>query len=199
MPKLIDMTGIRFGSWVVLDNTRYGGRKVKCQCDCGNEGYVFVTNLNRGLSTSCGCVMSRAFANTKIYSVWSSMKSRCHNPNHHAYQHYGGRGITVCDDWNDVDSFGQWALANGYEEGLSLDRIDNSGNYEPSNCRWATDKEQHRNQRNNRVLDHNGESKPVSVWAEELGINNRTLLSRLRKGWSVQNTLETKVRGYSHV
>jgi hypothetical protein len=182
-----------------MDDTRHGGRKVKCQCDCGNIGYVFVTNLTRGLSTSCGCEKLQAFVGTKIYTVWSSMKSRCNNPKHHAFMHYGGRGITVCDDWNDVYSFCQWAFANGYEEGLSLDRIDNNGNYEPSNCRWATHKEQHRNQRNNRLLEYNGESKPVSVWAEELGINNRTILSRLRKGWSVQNTLETKVREKAHV
>ena len=108
------------------------------------------------------------------------------------YKHYGARGIVVCDEWkNNFEPFYDWAMTNGYEENLTIDRIDTNGNYEPSNCRWATMKEQSNNRRNNRTLTYNGQCKNVTQWAEEKGINPRTLSTRLGRGWSIERALET--------
>ena len=109
------------------------------------------------------------------------------------YKNYGGRGITVCPEWKEsFESFRDWALANGYQDNLTLDRIEVNGNYEPSNCRWATVKQQANNTRSSRYLEFNGEVKTVKEWADELGLNYRTLYSRITtKGWSIEKALTT--------
>jgi len=118
------------------------------------------------------------------------MIQRCENPNTHNYKDYGGRGITVCDEWHNPVVFIDWALANGWEEGLTLDRIDNDGNYEPSNCRWATRKEQQRNRRNNHLITFDGKTQTVVQWAEEVNISPQTLYSRISKyHWPIERAL----------
>ena len=121
------------------------------------------------------------------------MKTRCTNPNHEAYHNYGGRGISICDEWmNDFQAFYDWAMANGYSDDLSIDRIDNDGNYCPENCRWATDKEQCNNQRSNHLITYNGKTQTIKQWAADLGIKRVTLQARLtRYHWDVEKALTT--------
>ena len=142
---------------------------------------------------------------TKLYSVWQSMKARCDNPKHFDYRHYGARGIAVCKAWRNPESFFEWAFENGYEEGLTLDRIDNDKGYSPDNCRWTTRKEQTRNRRNSRIITFNGETHCLAEWAEVTGLNIGALKGRLRAGWKPELMLTVPVsrnnsrRGYKHM
>lgn len=117
----------------------------------------------------------------KLYMVWITMKNRCENPNRAKYKDYGARGIKVCDEWHNAEAFCKWALENGYKEGLQIDRIDNNGNYEPSNCRWVTPKENSRNRRNSVSLTVNNETKCVAEWCEVVDISPYTIYSWIRE------------------
>lgn len=119
----------------------------------------------------------------KLYEVWLTMKNRCENPNRPKYKDYGARGIVVCEEWHNAENFCKWALENGYEEGLQIDRIDNEGNYEPSNCRWVTPKDNSRNRRNTVYLTINGETKCVAEWCEELDVSQYTVYWWIREKW----------------
>lgn len=166
MSKIKDLTNQKFGRLTVIKY--YGSNKNSralwlCKCDCGNEKVVIGNSLLCKLTFSCGCYNKEAASKrrikhsmsySKLYKVWQGMKTRCYNPKFMYYCNYGGRGITICDEWlNDFKAFYDWAINNGYKEGLTIDRINNDGNYEPSNCRWITRAEQNRNQRktNNRT------------------------------------------------
>jgi hypothetical protein len=156
---LIDLVGQRFGRLVVAE--RAGSRHWKpdwrCICDCGGTTIVTGYNLRAGVTTSCGCrqrsvlpdsCMKHGGTGTRMYRVWKNMRGRCLNANNPRYKDYGGRGITICDEWiRSFDAFREWALSNGYSESLTIDRINNDGNYEPGNCRFATYKQQAQNQR----------------------------------------------------
>jgi len=167
--RFVDLSGQRFGRLTVLERTenkQYRCGQVQaqflCRCDCGNEITVLGGNLKSGHTQSCGCHRAKKTAErslkhgmslSSIYGVWNTMRQRCLNPNNHKFSEYGGRGITVCDEWqNSFEAFRDWAMANGYEDHLSIDRINNDGNYCPENCRWATAKEQANNRRKRRLL-----------------------------------------------
>lgn len=134
---------------------------------------------------------------TRIYKIWETMKNRCYCTGQTSYKHYGGRGITVCDKWrHNFQEFYNWAMSNGYSEELTLDRINNDGNYEPDNCRWVTMKEQCRNKSSNRLLSYKGKTQCLSDWAAEIGIDRRTIAKRIDKlGWTIEKALSTPVNG----
>lgn len=179
----------------------------KCRCECGNIKIAQKNSLINGATKSCGCLVGRKvklkdniphnLRNTRIHRIWYVMKYRCDNKNYTSYKDYGGRGIKVCNEWknfkNGFINFHDWAMENGYKEDLSIDRINVNGNYEPSNCRWATDKQQGRNKRSRRDITYKGETKCVSEWAEITGINYSVVLRRLQYGWSVEKALTTPV------
>lgn len=125
----------------------------------------------------------------KLYAVWHSMRNRCRLPTHGNYSYYGGRGITVCDEWDDYATFREWSVSNGYGKGLSLDRIDGNGNYEPANCRWATKTEQQRNTRRKRLVTINGVTKPLWEWIGIKGLEYQVIHGRLQNGWTDEQAL----------
>lgn len=131
---------------------------------------------------------------TRLHKIWESMHSRCENPNHKHYANYGGRGIRVCDKWNEYVPFRDWAIKAGYNDNLTLDRIEVNGNYEPSNCRWATIREQQNNKRSNRLVQFNGVSHTISEWSGIVGIKKTTIKERLNAGWTIEKVLTEPVR-----
>jgi len=195
MGKGIDLTGQKFGRLTILEDKgtieigRHG-RKAGvwlCKCQCGKEVVVLRASLTTGKTKSCGCLQQETrlttniihgFTKTATYGTWSHMKDRCLNPKDKDFKHYGERGIKICKRW---DKFENFLKDMGKKpEGLTLDRIDNNGNYEPSNCRWATQKTQTRNSRRNRTIRYNGETHCLIEWAEILGIGRATLAYRLK-------------------
>lgn len=135
-------------------------------------------------------------ANTRLYRIWDAMKTRCTNPNSRNYANYGARGISICPEWmKDFKAFYDWAIENGYADDLSIDRIDNNGNYEPSNCRWASKKEQSNNSRRNVFLTYKGKTQTLAQWCDELGFDNHwTICKRIKSGWSIEKALSTPIR-----
>lgn len=131
----------------------------------------------------------------RLYSIWRNMKSRCYNPNTPKFNYHGGKGVRVCDEWQDYIGFHKWAIANGYSEDLTIDRINGSGNYEPENCRWATYKEQSYNSSANRIITYKGMSKPLGLWAEKLNMKYSTLKARIIDyGWPIEKAFTIPVR-----
>lgn len=197
--NLKDISGIKFGrlTAVCIHHLGKQGCYWKCKCDCGNEAVVRSSSLLSGDTKSCGCLRSEilihkthGMTNTRLYRIWSGMKDRCMNPNSKYKKRYHDRGITICQEWlDDFMNFYNWAMANGYSDALTLDRIDNNKNYSPDNCRWATYKEQANNKDNNVFLLFNDEMKTISEWGEELGIKDGTIRARLNRGWSVEDAL----------
>lgn len=131
---------------------------------------------------------------SRLYNIWGRMKARCNNPNNDNYHNYGGRGISVCDEWNDYIPFKKWALENGYNDNLTIERIDVNGNYCPENCKWATIKEQSNNKRDNVIFAYNGRNLTLTQWSEVTGIDKSTLWERLNIcKWSVEKALTVPV------
>lgn len=167
-----------------------------CKCDCGNlTEPISGNNLKKGHVKSCGCLYRKhGMTGTRLYSIWKGIKTRCYNKNHIHYENYGGRGITVCNDWkDDFRAFADWAIANGYSSELTIDRIDPNGNYEPSNCKWSAVKEQQNNKRNNILITYNGKCQTLSKWSEELGIDYHKLLMRIKRGWDIERAFTKKM------
>lgn len=204
MSRLIDLTGERFGRLVVeaRDGSSPGSGNAEwlCLCDCGRRTRVNSKRLRRGETTSCGCYATELLVarsrthgmrTSPTYQSWLSMRQRCTNPRAAGFDRYGGRGIRVCERWRSFESF----LEDMGErpDGTSLDRLDNNGNYEPGNCRWATSLEQVRNQDNTRRLTHNGVTLTLQEWAERIGIGYGALYDRLRYGWSTEAALTTPI------
>jgi hypothetical protein len=163
MTALIDITGQTFGRLTAIERAGSRGNHAlwRCRCSCGQEAIVIGKLLRIGHTKSCGCWRSDNWfiqkqthgdSRTRLYRIWSGMRNRCANPNNQAFDHYGGRGIRVCAEWQQFEPFRDWALANGYTDDLTIDRIENDGHYEPNNCRWATYAQQGRNQPQNRAV-----------------------------------------------
>lgn len=167
-----------------------------CKCDCGNIVEVRKDSLFNGRIKSCGCftkdrMTKHKKCNTRLYHIRNGMINRCENLNSKDYKNYGARGISVCPEWrNSFESFYRWALENGYADNLTIDRIDNNGNYEPSNCRWVDIKTQSRNTRNNHLYTYKGETKTVSEWSEITGIRHDTLLYRIKHNFTEEKIFQ---------
>lgn len=207
MPEIKDLTGQKFGRLTVegfshLDKHHKG--HWLCRCECGAAVDVETHQLKCGKTKSCGCwkndvnskrLKTHGCEPKRLYRVWVSMKKRCTNPKEPEYKNYGGRGITVCDEWRcSFESFRFWALVNGYEEGLSIDRIDNNGNYCPDNCRWTDRKTQNSNKRNNHRITFNGKTQTVTEWAEELKTSHEVICRRAARNWPLDKPLPRKGR-----
>ena len=134
-------------------------------------------------------IEGKTFYNLQWYSSYKSMMERCYREKANNYQYYGGRGITVCSEWHDIQNFQIWAEKSGYEKGMSLDRIDTDGDYCPENCRWATKKQQANNRRNTIYLERDGIKHTITEWAEILGIKRSTLNNRICRGWNAEKAL----------
>lgn len=213
MYRFTDLTGKRIGRLTVL--SRAENRRSKtgasyvvwlCRCDCGNECFVRASNLTntKRFTSSCGCLMrekarnpktiTHGKSNTRLFRIWDSMKRRCYTKTKDSYPLYGGRGIEVCDEWkSDFMAFYEWSMSNGYDDNLTIDRIDVNGNYCPENCRWVDFYTQNNNKRDNVVLKYNNEVHTVAEWARISGINERTLRGRLKRGYSIKDAFEKVV------
>lgn len=204
----------RFGRLTVIGEAPHSvaasgfkARNALVRCDCGVEKVVRATCLRFGQTASCGCLQrellgeaskvravthgeSRGRKPSPELRVWAGMKQRCLNPNYHSFSDYGGRGIQVCDRWRGKEGFAHFLADMGRRpDGHSIEREDNDGNYEPSNCRWATNKQQGNNRRSNVVLCARGQSKTVVQWAREIGVSPHLIYGRLSKGWTVEDAL----------
>lgn len=136
---------------------------------------------------------------SRLYHIWNGMKMRCSNPKAISYKYYGAKGIKVCEEWQSFVPFLQWAIDSGYDDNLTIDRIDSNGDYSPANCRWSTNKEQQNNTSYNRTLEYQGEKHSVMEWSKILGIPHTTLYNRLRRGWEIDKIITTKKRKYMEV
>lgn len=193
--QFVDLSGQRFGRWTVVEFAgmdKYSRALWRCVCDCGKMDDVASNNLRRGLSKSCGCYKSdiskqihttHGQCNTRLYKIWQGMKRRCYNPHEIRYNRYGGKNVSLCEEWaSDFAAFADWAMNNGYNDSLSIDRLDPHGNYSPSNCRWVTVIEQANNKTNNLCIEYNGEVHTLGEWAKITGINYKTLHTRYSRG-----------------
>lgn len=216
-----DMTGWKMWEHGILDSritvikqvedyvSPKGKHRAMWLCECNCEKHTIFITLGNGIRTghvkSCGCWELECHSTHKsykerLYKVWSNMKLRCNNPNHKQYYNYGGRGIKVCDEWNnDYLSFKKWAYENGYDENASkgqytIERIDVNGNYCPENCCWKTHKEQQFNKRNNHKVEYDGKLLTLTEWGELTGFGFHLIQSRLKRGWSIEKALTTPVK-----
>lgn len=224
MPELIDLTGQRFGRWVVIGiapKSQAGQTRWHCKCDCGNERIVQGGHLRGGKSVSCGCYQAEKIAELnrtlkrkhggaththreKLYQIYQDIKFRCDNPNAESYHNYGGRGIKVCPEWSGEDgyvNFREWSYANGYDpnapkKNMSIDRIDNDGDYSPDNCRWTDTKTQANNRRSNHRITIDGVTHTISEWADIVGIDQRLISSRIYNGWSEEDAVMRPLRAW---
>lgn len=195
MGKFIDLTGQKFGRLIVVRRAenKHGRVAWLCKCDCGKEIITTSYLLKSGQSKSCGCYnidkiiernTTHGDSKTRLYKEWGAMKERCYRPKHEYYADYGGRGVSVCSEWLDEKSgyktFKAWAIANGYKDDLTLERKDVNGNYEPSNCKWATRIEQANNKRNSQRYKIDGEYLTIAQIARRYGIKYAKLRDRLK-------------------
>lgn len=214
--KLKNLIGLKFGRLTVIDraqNATDGKVQWACQCDCGNPKIKIIrgSDLKLGKVKSCGCLaLETRIANGKknkkhgdthsrLWTIWCGMKSRCDYIKNIEYHNYGGRGITYCSEWNDYVNFKEWALDHGYQDDLTLERIDCDKDYCPNNCTWATMKQQQNNKRNTIRFTINNENHSVSEWADITGIPAPTLTWRFKHGWSEEEMFMPTDLGNGHI
>ena len=208
MAVVKDLSGQRFGRLVAIEcigRTNNGNAKWRCQCDCGNTVDVASYSLQCGNTKSCGCLhdevrrarathgQSRPGQRSRLYRIWATMKTRCYNENQaYAFGKYGAKGIKMCDEWRDsFESFAKWAMESGYNDSLTIDRIDCHGMYCPENCRWATQQEQQNNRSNNHRITYNGETHTLAEWSRILGFGRNVISKRLNRGWTLEQAMTT--------
>lgn len=205
-----DLTGRRFGRLVVVSRAPNGKNwraRWNCICDCGNNSVVCASHLKNGHTQSCGCLNKEInsnrnkqnrkykYCNNRIYDCWKDMKRRCYDPNNSHAKNYYQKGIRVCDEWyNSFENFQEWAITHGYQDNLTLDRIDGNKDYCPENCRWATLKQQGNNTSRNRLIEYKGKVQTLAQWCDELGLKYKVIENRInRYKWTVERAFETPV------
>lgn len=201
---------LRFNRWTLIERVpKTRPEKWLCRCDCGTEKIVLKQNITRGLSKSCGCYGNEVrgkssithneasrYKKTKEYRIWTGMKVRCYNKACRAYSLYGGRGIKVCDRWMKYENFIE-DMGRCPPGRMSLDRIDNDGNYEKSNCRWTDQTTQANNARTNRHIFYDGRRQTMSMWSREIGVRPQLIAQRIdRDGWSIERALTDDFRSF---
>lgn len=213
MGKFIDITGQKFGKLTAIKKApskrQNCGKLVtywECICDCGKVVEIKTINLRNNKTKCCNnCKTNKVGKNnpmykhgktkTRLYKIWSSMKKRCYYKKHPHYKNYGGRGIVICNEWlNNFMLFYNWAINNGYQEDLTIDRIDVNKNYEPNNCRWINRKLQNINKRNNVYITYQNKTQTMSEWAKEFGLKQNVFRQRYILGWNMKKIKETEVR-----
>lgn len=199
MRAIIDKSGLRFGKLTVikLSDHNNGVASFECLCDCGNTVVRRSSNLRIKRISSCGCdgvnqatlaKFKHGLIHTRIYKIWSNMRQRCQNPENDNYSFYGGRGIKVCERWETFANFYE-DMKEGYVNNLTLDRVDNFGNYEKSNCKWISHKSQCRNRRSSVYLEFNGKRLSYVEWGEITGVCGSAIAKRLQRGWTIEQAL----------
>lgn len=206
--KALNLVGKRFGFLLVIErkgSDEKGQSLWLCRCDCGTEKVVRGHDLKGG-TKSCGCsrryntgLYKHGLSNTRLHRIWRSIQDRCYNQKNQDYRHYGGRGITVCDEWReDFMSFYNWSMENGYEEILTIDRIDVNKGYCPDNCRWVSMVEQSNNRRNNKVITFHGESLTIAQWSKKIGVKYGDIQNRLNYGYSFEDAINPNFKRVYH-
>ena len=207
MPKRIDLTGQRFGRLVVegfayMDKNRHS--MWNCRCDCGGHNIASIANLRRGNVKSCGCLRHICYTKThgdsksRLWYIWRGIKKRTGTATDKDFKNYGGRGIVMCEDWQNFLTFKNWAISHGYCDDLTIDRIDVNGDYCPKNCRWIPMEKQAENKRNNVRYLYNGENLTLSEWARRIGMTSSGLWGRIHtRGWSIEKAIETPVEKHN--
>lgn len=199
--RFVDLTGKEFGRLKVI--MHYGKNKHSqnlwyCECKCGEKTTITTRSLESGHTKSCGCLKkdylketytTHGYTGERLYKTYNGMLARCRNEKEPCYKDYGGRGISVCDEWLDFIVFKDWSLSNGYSEELTIDRIDVNGNYEPSNCRWTDLTTQANNKRSNVILEYKGENKTIAEWCKYLGIDYNKFYHQLSKGKTIEEII----------
>lgn len=199
------MIGEKFGRLTVIEELqerKHNSRVYRCECECGNIIDVRKDMLKSGNTRSCGCLQrekariigknkrTHGKSKTRLYGIYRHMINRCYNKNDTRYQDWGGRGIKVCKEWlHDFQAFYNWSMNNGYQDSLTIDRIDNNKCYSSDNCRWVTNKTQSNNRRSNILLTYNGETKNIKQWSEELNNKYGTMIFRYHQGWDTKDIL----------
>lgn len=212
MSKIDVKNGERYGRLTVIREVEKkifpsGGqlRQFLCKCDCGNQTIVGIFNLRKGVTRSCGCLrkeLNKTFIEdcldkpqqSRVHNIWLAMINRCRNKKGNDFRKYRQKGITVCEEWKDFNTFFEWAINNGYHPSLSIDRIDGNKGYSPDNCRWATAMEQANNIRTNIHLTLNGTTHTIPEWSRLLKVSPRALYLRHYSGWSDKKILTTPVK-----
>lgn len=201
-----DITGQKYGRLTALkrvENDAHKHAQWLCKCDCGNEVVVLKNSLTSGRTRSCGCYYKdtrhkthhiHGQSYTRLFSIWANMLQRCECQSNRAYKNYGQRGIRVCEEWHTFATFKEWAESNGYQDTLSIDRIDNNGDYAPSNCQWADAIVQANNTRRNHYLTLNGKTQSLARWSRELNLSESTIYYRLARGATDEEALSLQDR-----
>jgi len=201
MREFINLTGKKFGKLTVMEranNDKSKNTQWVCKCDCGKIAVFRADHLKKGATKSCGCSKGEAISisklkhgmrRTKLYGVWNSMIQRCKNPNTCGARLYHDRGISVCPEWQEFETFKNWALQNGYADNFTIDRIDNNKGYYPENCRWVDLITQANNKRTNRIIEFNGEKKTLAQWVREYNAEYGKVWLRLKRGWDFERAL----------
>lgn len=202
MGKVKDLTGMHFGRLTAVEKLPPQGKNAafmwRCNCECGGTAIVRGTDLTNGHTLSCGCYrqMQRVMPNSelRLHRIWTNMKQRCSNPKSKDYRYYGGRGISVCDEWAEFEAFFYWAMQNGYKDGLTIERKDNDGNYCPSNCEWITAARQHRNTGKTKKYTLYGKEFTLAELCRIYGQPRSTVEDRLKKGIPIDQAIKQSGR-----